>query len=658
MTRGTPDAEDLRRSRPGVGVWLGVVLLVVAAAWAVARLVPQSGGARPEALNVLMITLDTTRADYLGCFGRKYARTPNIDRIAREGVLFTQCTTCSGMTLPSHASIMTGVYPFVHGARRNGTTRLSNANVTLAETLKANGASTAATVASFVLNRQFGTDQGFDTYHDVIISGAKDAQKAERKGDDIADDALDLLRNVAGQHFFLWVHFYDPHDPYESPVVAERDSPVAYAHEISFMDGQVGRLLDALGELELEQKTLVVVVADHGEGLGDHGELHHGNFLYDSVLHVALMFRLPGVIPAGLEIPEQVRTIDITPTILEALGIAAGDEMQGVSLFPLIAGEERNLGLLAYAETFENQVKLNLSQLRSVVYGGYKYIHAPTPELYDLGNDPGELRNLAAKQPQRAAEMRERLRHVLAEAPPPVAADARDAAVELSPVDVARLESLGYIGGSRQEDAGSELDHFEPEGGDPKDHITHINMRTVALTCAARGDFGEAERIYRDLIKVFPDVAQLRAALAQVLHKQGKLADALAVIDDACDIAPANYLVRRTYGQLLFTAERFQDAVDQFAITLDIVPDDTGTLPEISIALVELGRFDAAESYIQRGLELAPNDTRMRQVLGVLRLKQERLDEAEAAFHAALELDPQFAPAQAGLRYVAQAREK
>ncbi len=639
-------------------VWIVVVAVVVAGLWAaqgVMRRRPHSvNGA--ERLNLFLITLDTTRADYLGCFGRESADTPNIDKLARDGVLFTRCSSCAGITLPSHASIMTGLYPFVHGARRNGTTRLAETAQTLAETLGEAGYQTGAAVASFVLNKQFGVGQGFDVYHDVVANGSDNPFKAERRGDDIREDVLEQLRGVADRPFFLWAHFYDPHHPYESAYSADTDSREAYQDEIEYVDKQIGLLIAQLESMGVVDRTLIVVVADHGEGLGDHRELRHGNFVYETVLHVPLIFNCPSRVPAGRSIAAQVRTIDIAPTVLELLGLPAWDDVQGMSLYPLITDEEQDLGLTAYADTFENQIELKLSHLRSLAADGYKYIHAPRPELYALSSDPGENHNLADERPELVASLRQRLRQVIAEAPPPVAEDPQVSAVTLGAADRARLESLGYLGSQSAEDSRSELERFEPEGRNPRDFVDYIHKRSQASWYMGLRAFDKAEVLYRELIEVFPEVAKLRSDLADALQEQGRVEDALVIIEQAVELAPSDYYVRRSYGRILTGARMLEPAVDQYTIALDLLPTDTGTMQEIAVALAALGRYDEAQKHLDRGLELAPRDASLHLAVGLMRLAQNRLDEAEASFNRALELDPTFPQPRAALQLVDQAR--
>ena len=398
---------------------LVLALLLMVGAWAIWGAFFRSSDRRTtlgaEALNVLLITLDTTRADHLGCYGRPISKTPNLDRMAREGTLFANCSTCSPLTLPSHSSIMTGTYPYVHGVRQNGTYRLTDGNVTLAEVLGEAGWRTGAAVASFVLNHRFGINQGFEVYRDVEAGGSVVPLAAERKGDQVCADAIEFLRSVGSSRFFLWVHFYDPHFPYVS--IDQGHSPGAYEDEIAFMDAQIGRLMDEIAALVLEEETLVVVVGDHGEGLAQHSEMFHGYFLYQTTLRVPLIFRCPGSVAAGHRIDAQVRTIDIAPTILDALARPPLEHAQGVSLVPLMAGEVEHPELAAYAEATDSLTQLTLSPLRSLSVGKWKYVLAPAPELYDLRADLQESENVIARHADVADRMREELRDLIAAAP-------------------------------------------------------------------------------------------------------------------------------------------------------------------------------------------------------------------------------------------------
>jgi arylsulfatase A-like enzyme/Tfp pilus assembly protein PilF len=593
--------------------------------------------------------MDTTRADHLGCYGRMPSPTPNLDRLAREGTLFARCTTCAPTTLPSHASIMTGLYPYVHGARQNGSGRLAQANLTLAEALREAGYRTQATVASFVLNQQFGIGQGFEAYHDVVPAVAGNPLNAERKGNEVGDDALQMLESLAGQRFFLWVHFYDPHFPYESARIPDVESPSAYEDEIRLMDTQIGRLLDKLHQLGREQDTLVVAVADHGEGLGQHDELMHGYFLYQTTLHTPLIFRCPGVIPAGQTVASPVRTIDIAPTILDLLGCPAWDQAQGASLKPLLSGRQADLNLAGYGESFDAHVEYGLSPLRSLSAGDWKYVLAPRPELYQLTADPDEIRNLVTEQPELAEKMRAQLRQLIADAPPPPAQD--DSTVTLHASETEILDSLGYVaGGSIADDGLSELDRFEPSGDDPKDHARHFQIMVRDLPkLQARNDQAGAERLLRVLAEAMPRASRLRIHLAAALNAQGRADEAAEAFEQAVALAPNDYDVRRKYGSFLARAGRYQAAVEQFEIVLEKLPDDTAALEDAARALASLGQFERAEEYLRRAMQVAPKNARVLRAMGMVFERQRKLLEAVRFYREALEINPNYPECQRDL---------
>ena len=641
------DAGGTARRRSRAPLWILVVVVVVAGAWGLQRISSgdrSNGLSRPSGpLNLLLITVDTTRGDYVGCYGRTTARTPNIDRLATEGVRFAQCTTASPLTLPSHSSIMTSVYPYVHGARRNGTARLVDANQTLAELLKEAGYATQATVASFVLNRRFGIDQGFDVYHDVIPTDNGDAIHAERKGDEVCDQALGMLSSVAEQPFFLWVHFYDPHHPYESERLRPPDSPEAYEDEISFADRQIGRLLERLSQLDLTDRTLVVVMGDHGEGLGEHEEASHGLFLYNSVLHVPLVLHLPGVIPAGRTVTAQVRSIDVAPTILDILGQAALVEAQGESLLPLVFQEKDDLELAAYSESLEAQVTFDLSRLRSLTAGRWKYILCPKPELYDLESDPGETQNVVDEHAELAATLRGQLRTLIEDAPPPLPPE--DLKMDLSPDELKKLEQLGYVGGyeSGQKQGEFEIDQFEPTGGDPKDYTHWFDLKQRSVTLDQAGEHQMAEGLLRELVAGVPDAPQLRFKLAVNLHDQGRIEESLEEYRKTVEMAPDDMQIRRAYGVVLVDAGRWDEAAEELDEVLKKDNTDFIALSNMGVARAGQKRFDEAWVWLETALKIEPKSSQVLHIMGVVRYQQGRLEEAIEYFEKALAIDPLFA---------------
>jgi len=567
------------------------------------RQVQAPGERRGQRLNVVLVTLDTTRADHLGCYGHPVVKTPHLDRLANQGVRFQQCVTAAPITLPAHVSIMTSTYPFYHGVRDNGRFALHGGNVTLAELLARSGFRTGAIVGSVVLNRRYGLDQGFDLYNEVDESyvpppasrpTTQEARpplpRTERKADEVAELAVAWLRTHAAEKFFLWVHFFDPHWPYEPPPQLAASYPHPYLGEIAFMDQQLGKVVEELGRLGLERKTLVVVVGDHGEGLGEHDEDSHTFFLYDTTMLVPLFFRCPGQVPAGRVVSGQVRTIDIAPTILDLLGIrdAAHPDAAGVSLTPLLTGGTDDLRLEAYGDTFRPFYVFQHSGLRCLRWDGWKYIHAPRPELYRVADDPNEQRDLAAQEPQRLAEARDRLRALLAETPSP--AWLAESGRVLSADERARLEALGYAMGDRREDqrlGANELARFEPRGEDIKGHTESIRVWSLATAALQTGRFPVAEELYRRLTELEPHSDEFRVKLARARIGQGNTEGAIASLREALAINPASARTHFELAEQLRLAGQAGAAAHHYRQTLALEPDHAEAarrLPEVSAA--------------------------------------------------------------------------
>ncbi len=371
-----------------------------------------------DSLNVVLITLDTTRPDHLGCYGYKDANTPNIDWVGKEGAIFTQAIAPIPITLPSHCSILTGLDLFSHGIRENGTFYLKDDFTTLAEILNRNGYRTAAVTASFVLDRRFGLGQGFDFYEDNLEGNLQAVPtrvwqghkygRFERPAGEVSDIAINWLQANYKNKFFIWVHFFDPHAPYNPPrnYRASNEKRVCklYDGEITYADHELGKILDELREKNLIDRTLIIIASDHGEVLGEHVLFYtgrkyfgHGGFTYEQELRTALIFRLPNIIPKAKQIKQMVSVSDVTPTILDILRIEEKIEFDGKSLYPLIMGDTtKNLTEL-YCETMQPNFRLNKSPVHALRTEEHKVIYLPGEEtvlLYDIVRDPGEQDNL------------------------------------------------------------------------------------------------------------------------------------------------------------------------------------------------------------------------------------------------------------------------
>ena len=615
-------------------------------------------GSGPADLNVMLISMDTTRADHLGCYGHPFIRTPNIDRLATEGATFLQCISSVPITLPSHGTMMTGTHPPVHGARDNGLFHLHADNLTLAETMREQGYTTLAQVAAYVLNREFGLNQGFDVYGDKyeVAQHPEDSKRflTYLNAEEIRARTLETLRAYADKRFFFFAHFFDPHQPFMPPEKFLNQYADRYVSEIAYVDEQIGLLLAGMAELGLDRNTLIILTSDHGEGRGQHGEETHSSFVYDSTLSVPLIFHCPGLIPAGRRIDAQVRLVDIAPTILDIVGLEPLPDAQGVSLLPLLTGARDDLGLPAYSETLFNLYNYAFSPLRSWREGGWKYIHAPTPELYQVSVDTGELINLAAREPDRVAQMRQRLRGFIEDLPVVVGAGGSQRAMTSDNIE--QLRSLGYVGGGHVNAATdaefSELDLFEPHGPDPKDYTDLIALiaRSIGLT---RSDHPDAEKVVRECIAKAPNpdagFSWAYMDLAYLLTKRGEYEEALEWYRKAEKVHPDDVRTLSAIGDALQKAGRLDEAIEMHRKALKCRPIFAQTYCGMGEALAEKGEYSEAIMYLRKALEIDPGLAYAYRILGRLYARTRQIKEAIAAWEKAVELFPDEAKWRAQL---------
>ena len=486
--------------------------------------------------HVLLITIDTLRADRVTTDGPLAALTPNLQALARRGARFTDATAHAPLTFPSHVSIHTGLLPSEHGARDNGSYVLEPSASTMAERLKGMGYKTGAFVASFVLSRSFGLDQGFDTYVDRFDpSGARYSfSDLQRRGSEVAGDAAAWLSQaqVEKQPVFVWLHLYDPHTPYDAPAAFARQFPdQPYSAEVAAADWATGYFLQAAGE-DVLKNALVIVTSDHGEGLGDHGEPEHGIFLYDATIKVPLVVAGPGL-PAGVVVPDQVRHIDLLPTVLELVtGRAPTDDskLSGESLVSLMNGTSRRKAPPSYSESWYQRLHFGWSELRAVRTPEWKFIDAPRAELYDLRKDAEELENIAATRKAVAQGLGAEVERL---AKSHAANVASERAVDSATVE--RLQSLGYLSGGAGARTGDAAD-------DPKDrmadYVRFVGNFYAALDHLERGAFEKAVRGFRALARAYPLSFEAHQYLGRALAADGQRAAALNEYEVAIGLNP------------------------------------------------------------------------------------------------------------------------
>ncbi len=570
--------------------------------------------------NLLLVTVDTVRADHLGSYGYGAAVTPSLDRLAGEGVRFDAVSSTVPLTLPSHATMLSGLLPLHHGLRNNGVGALPADTGTLATLLAGNHYRTGAFVGAFVLDGRFGLKPGFEVYDDEIPRDPKAgvSLEAERPGREVVDRALAWLKaggRKDGRPFFLWVHLYDAHAPYNPPSAwAARHPGRPYDGEISEVDEQVGRLLAALDQRGIAGRTVVAVAADHGESLGEHGELTHGLLLYEPTLHVPLILRAPGrLTPRVVRMP--VSLVDLAPTLAGLLG----HPFSGPGLKPrdgrdlaadLLAGREPGAGEV-YAESRYPAI-FGWSPLAALRRRELKYISAPKPELYDLAKDPKETINLLDREAGPAKGFAARLAEIEtgAVAAPILAADAETRA---------RLASLGYAtGGARPAPA-----RKGAAGVDPKTMVDLFQRFERANDRLQDGD---------------------AAALGEL--------EALVAAD------PANPVFRGKLAEAWRNRRDFAKAIPLYRQAAEAAPEDPDAWYNLASALQEAGQLAAARQAIERGLKLDASRPEAHNTLGIVALSEGRLDPARQEFELAAKLDPRNARALNNLGNVLKAMGK
>ncbi len=588
----------------------------------------EASDGRGQARDVVLITVDTLRFDAVGFFDAAGAEespwrtpTPSLEAIAEEGRVFTFAVAHAPLTLPSHASMLTGLYPYQHGVRENAGFVLPEEARTLAEILKAEGFATAAFVSAFVLDGRFGLSRGFDVYGDRIARGGS-FQVSERRGDETVAKALEWWQSQAGQRRFLWLHLFDPHAPYDAGSPWSEQATTPYQAEVAAVDAYLRPLLDLFAAAE--PRPLVAFTSDHGEALGDHGELTHGIFAYQSTLQVPLLVWGPGVEPGSDD--RLARHIDLMPTLLEGVGLPVPSDLPGRSLL----GPDGDVGE-SYFEALSGALNRGWAPLRGVIRDGKKYVDLPLAELYDLEADPRETSNLVADRRREAQALRQHL---------PDASEWPPARSELSSEDLARLQSLGYLTGD-----GDAKDHFTTDD-DPKrliDLDRDIHRFSELFAAGDPKSLEAAVQLASSMVERRPTMGVAHTQLAQALLESGLRDEALAAMERARAMDVAGVSLLRQLGLSLVEAGRTLEALEVLRPLAD--SEDPESMGALAMALSELGRLEEASRWMASALELAPEDGSLQENAAVLALR--RQDAAAAMVHGrkATELRPSSAPA-------------
>jgi arylsulfatase A-like enzyme/Flp pilus assembly protein TadD len=678
---------------------IGSVLKLNRTSWrrlalVVLTLVAATACTREQRWNVLVVSFDTTRADHLACYGHTRARTPNVDRLAANGTRFGSAYTAVPITAPSHSTIFTGTYPVYHGVRDNGIFVLAERNQTLAEILSEAGYATAAAVGSFPVTSKFGLDQGFDFFDDRVAQlgqdflGERSLPKTrlyfdERPAGLVNEAILPWLREHHEEPFFVWAHYFDPHQPFEPPPPYDQlFASDPYLGEIAYADECLGVILDELETLGVADRTVVVFVSDHGEGLGDHNESTHSVLTYNSTLRVPLVIRIPG--GAERVIDTRVGTVDIVPTVLDLLGMEIPDVVQGTSRAVDVRGTGVTPPGVLYAETLSPRISQGWGELRVIFDDDLKFIFGPRPELYDLAEDPNEYFDLIAERPNDAERLMADLQRFIEDN----AAEDLEDAVEMDEATREQLAALGYLHTTTGNDV--EIDErLRGDGDPPQDRVGDINNLSLAKQLIFSKRSLAAHHAAMELLDGDPSNPAYLELLAMAELQLGRFDETLAVLRRMEDFVQDGEVTRRLMIQVgtvfLFqgnadtalemagraieidaTADAFfleamayssLDRRDDELIALEaaLVADSDFVAARINLAIRQAaaGDREAAGLNFGRAIRTQPYNPRAAFNYGAFLVESGDYEGAADRFERAVTLAPQYLKAQVALAAVA-----
>ena len=636
-----------------------------------------------RAPNVVLITLDTVRADHLGCYGNKSIQTPALDALARDGVVFDRAISQVPLTWPSHAAILTGMYPFQNGVQDFTGQPLDSRFRSVAQAFKQHGYATGAVVSAFVLDRSWGLARGFDSYDDAFAPEAfvnRDIGLVDRRAGESVDRALAWLKRNQLRPFFFWLHLYDPHSPYDPPEpFRSQYQSHLYDGEIAYADHELGRLLAWLKQSQLYDSSMILFLSDHGESLGEHGEHEHGFFVYNATVRVPLIVKPTagsGIRPGRSTRP--VETTAVAPTLLEAAGIhdGMGQQVRSRGLLDAVAASDD----AAYSETFYPFSSFGWSPLHALETTRYHYIEAPKPELYDLNEDPEEKNNLVSQQTATVAVLKDRLQAILANRPYSPGADSSS---RLSPDAQDKLRALGYVAYRSPVPLGSLISGLP----DPKTKLGEFNSILEAEDALQSHNDDKADALLRKVQEQDPNIyvipfllgetavrhekwdeaaAQLHrclelnpnfdnamTGLARALAKLGRPDEAKSWLQKAVSINPQNYRAWYEVG-LLDAGGNPAAALSAYQKAVAVQPNFYPAQRELGMALFNQKDYVAAAPHLEKAIFLGIEDAHLHNYLGICYSRTNRLEKAVRSYRVALKLDPSLAEAHLNLAFALQ----
>lgn len=604
-TTSQEHGRKVYKKKTVLSIAAGLVILI--GLYFIVRTVFPGGGKMDfRGLNVILVTIDTLRADHVGIYEEGNADTPHLDALAREGVLFERCIAQTPLTLPSHTSILSGTYPLYHRVRDNGGFRVPGQLEFVSEVLKEKGFSTSAFIGAFVLHSRWGINQGFDTYSDEFEISKYKAILLEndRNAESVLADASAWIKKNKDKQFFTWIHLYDPHTPYNPPSPYDEKNPGnPYRGEVEYTDHQLGAFFSFLKENNLYDKCLIIAAADHGECLGEHGEEEHGLFIYESAVWVPLIIKAPVEFPVK-RIKHVVELVDLAPTILHMLDIQVPRSYQGESVLNLMLGKERKKENIAYTETFYPRLHFGWSALKAFYRGEWKYISAPGEELYKVDIDRGEKENLALREPSEAKRIKKRIWHFQKQKSKNALSPG--AIKNMAKKDLERLRSLGYVTGTAAVETS-----LEKNLPDAKDKI-HVYQ-----------DFKEAEK----------------------RMNEGKYDEAIQRITSVIRSDPAIIDAHVLLGQCYRNKGMHREAIESFYHVLEMKPDYNFTMIDLVTSLNALNQYEKAKEEIRKFLKRFPQDYILYEMLGNVYFYQQDYENALKPYEKSIEIEKNNATA-------------
>ncbi|MCK5058611.1 MAG: sulfatase-like hydrolase/transferase [Candidatus Aminicenantes bacterium] len=562
-------------------------------------------------INVLLITLDTTRADYIGAYGHKDIKTPNIDRLCRKGVMFQNCYSPVPLTLPAHCSIFTGKYPVGHNVRVNGKYYLAKDDSILTRLLKKKGYHTYACIASFVLLAKFGLNQGFDIYDDSLEGDDMHINfKSEVPANSVYLKFKQWFEKNYFKKFFSWVHFYDPHKPYRPPAEyikkgSETDKLKRYAGEIEFVDKYVGKIIDDLRSTGVMNKTMVIIIGDHGEAFGEHLEYGHSIFCYEEILKVPLIFYNERIFGNHM-IRNRVNLVDILPTILDLLDMEIPADVQGNSFVPMLHGDESESLRTFYFESMYGKEDMNWAPLTGIIAGDYKYISLPESELYNLKVDRHEKNNIFKKEFKISKEYDKKLRELILKYSNP--ASAGKSKRKLSGKDIQHLKSLGYISTFSSKDKGS-------APLDPKQGVLLDNKLRAFAEQIEKG--GNLDHIEKELKGLAVEKSRMQNPIAfnllyNIYKKKKNLTSALNILEEGLKIYPDYVQFRFTLANHFFNSKKYDEAIKQCKHIIESEPIFTSAYILLGDVYYNRKNLDLAVKNYGEAVKLEPENVKLK----------------------------------------------